>query len=169
MSKTAVVFIAGVLVLAGASAFAFQAEPPEPGPIDVEAVTAEPVPFEAPDDGVRRVLVAEVEIFTEGDRPFGEVVSTEEIDSYAPKVFVRAGGDWLVRLDADPVREFFVLDPRFAETETEDGDGLTWIQRPEPVLWTLVIPLYADGEPLEFNTATVIDLATEIEIITIQR
>ena len=138
----------------------------EPDRIDVDQ---EPVGLDAP-TSLQQVLVVDIQLEdVEPGAPVGTVEGTEEIASPAPKVFARQGGEWRVDLATDPPRSFFVNNPRWleAEPDPETGDRVS-VLNPDP-RWRLVIPLYLDGEPLDFDFATVVNAATEEVIVEIER
>lgn len=139
-----------------------------PGPIDDVAAAEKPVQVSIPDDG-RQVLVVQYRlVYEQGKLAEVESVRTEQIASIAPKVHVRAGGDWLVTVRGEEEFSFFTFDParREATPDRETETGYEWVVEDGAVDWTLVVPLYIGEQRFEkVESITIRDAATEEVVI----
>ena len=101
------------------------------------------------------------------DLPRVEVESVDVIDSHAPKVFARKGGDWRVTLHgpgrANGKASYTINNPiADIEVESEEGADTPFHSvRPNDTFdWTLVVPLYKDDRALSPRRIEITDIAT---------
>lgn len=144
--------LGALLTIAGA-AFALDDELPGILPADDQR------PAALPSEG-QQVLVAEVLLFADGEQVRAELRSLEVVDSFAPKVVARSGGTWEIRLLGGKELTYQIPNP-LADIEAERPDDEK--QPFETVTtdtyeWTLIAPLYRDGEPLGASRVQVVDL-----------
>lgn len=161
--RIAVVAIGGALAL-GAAAVAAWAGPR----FDLPGfVTAEKeVPASRPKDG-QQVAVVIADLRTVGRTVKAEVKSTKVIDSFAPKSVQRDAGDWEVRVTGERDLKYRVPNPLTSiEAENPDDKPVPFEGvRVESYEWTLVVPLYHEGKPLNAETIEVVDLVTGESIL----
>lgn len=160
--KTTLITVAAALALAGTAA---AQDTTRVGPRE-RAPTIElqdpPVPVTPPDDG-QRVAVVDIRFeFDQGQVRSARVVETRRIASIAPKVFLRQGGEWEVRINGSEENAFYVFSPAYLEAETaEDAPNpYTSVARDGVVDWTLVVPLYRDGRRIELESIVIVDRGT---------
>ena len=89
------------------------------------------------------------------------------INSIAPKVFQRQGGDWQVRINGSEEDAFYVFSPVYLEAESEAGESnpFTYVTQDGVVDWSLVVPLYRDKRTIEAESIVVIDRSTGEKVI----
>ena len=98
----------------------------------------------------QQVLVLEVDLNADGDKVTGEVRSQSVVANFAPKSVARSAGDGEVRITGEKPLTYQIPNP-FTDVEIE---RLEDDKRPlqgadlQTLDWTLVVPLYADGQPL---------------------
>jgi hypothetical protein len=117
----------------------------------------------------QQVLVLEVDLSADGDKVSGRVRSQNVVDNFAPKSVARSGGDWEVRVSGEKALTYAIPNPLTdVEIERLDDD-----KRPlqgaelQTLDWTLVVPLYADGQPLGATSVEVVDLLTGAVILKV--
>lgn len=118
-----------------------------------------PKPAVRPSDG-RQVAVLNIQFQAEGGKILeAEVVEAKRIDSIAPKVFNRKGGDWQVLIDGSKQNSFYVFNPIYLEADEKEGakNPLTWVPQDGTVNWSLVVPLYRGTKRLDAKSITIID------------
>ena len=122
----------------------------------------EPKPVVRPTDG-RQVAVLNIRLTLDQGKVRGaEVVESRRIDSIAPKVFRRQGGDWEVRINGSAEDAFFVFSPAYLEAETGEGarNPYTYVPRNGVVDWPLVVPLYRGSRTIRAESILVVDRRT---------
>lgn len=160
--KTIMITLAAALALAGTLA-AQDTVPvgPRERPPTIE-LRDPPVPVTPPQDG-RQVAVLEIRFeFYQGRVRSAQVVESRRIASIAPKVFLRQGGDWEVRINGSEEDAFYVFNPAYLEAETTENarNPYTYVPQDGVVDWTLVVPLYRDGRSIELESIVIVDRAT---------
>ena len=136
-------------------------KPPEIDPGD------EPRPVGRPNDG-RQVAVLNFRLtLVDGEVRQAEIVRARRINSIAPKVFQRQGGDWQVRINGSEEDAFYVFSPVYLEAESEAGNSnpFTYVTQDGVVEWSLVVPLYRDKRTIEAESIVVIDRSTGEKVI----
>ncbi len=131
------------------------------------ALGEEPRPMQAPRSN-QQVMVLSIDLqYQDGKVTDARVRSVEQVNSVAPKVFARKGGDWKVTIHGSEDHSFFVFNPGYLEAETARGsrNPYTYVSADGDVRWSLVIPLYRDGEMLNATAISVTDNRTEQEIL----
>ncbi|MDQ4024046.1 MAG: hypothetical protein M3217_00925 [Actinomycetota bacterium] len=125
----------------------------------------EQVPVAEPSEG-QQVAVLKVDLGLGAQVVRAEVVSLEVIDSFAPKSALRDAGDWEVRVVGDRELSYRIPNP-LTSVEVETGiEGAPYRTIPlQSFEWTLVVPLYHDGEPLNAKSIEVRDLRTGLTIL----
>ncbi len=118
-----------------------------------------PVPVKPPTDGKQVALVDLQLEFDKGKLRQARVTKTRRIASVAPKVFLRQGGDWEVRINGSEQTRFFVNSPAYLEAETEAGspNPYTYVPQDGTVNWTLVVPLYRGDEKINARRIVILD------------
>lgn len=160
--KTIMLSVAAALALTGAAAAQDTARvgPRERAPtIELQEP---PVPVTPPDDG-RQVAVVDIRFeFEQGQVRSARVVETRRVASIAPKVFLRQGGDWEVRINGSEEDAFYVFHPAYLEAETGENarNPYTYVAQEGVVDWTLVVPLYRDGRRLDVESIVIVERAT---------
>lgn len=121
----------------------------------------------APQDGKQVHAMTIALTFDKGVVQQARVVSSRRINSIAPKVFLRAGGDWVVTLRGGENRSFFVNNPgrREAEIGTKGEEGYEWVEVSGTIEWPLVIPLYAGDQQLDTRSIVIRDVETRQVIL----
>jgi len=154
----------GVAVLALAGAVAVIAQEEFPLPSFLPADDQQPAP--TPDAG-QQVLVLQVGLEGSAERTTGQVKSQQIVDNFAPKSVARSAGEWEVRVDGDKPLRYLIPNPLLdVEVEDPENDKDPYDYVPTTTLdWTLVVPLYADGQPLGATRVQVVDVATETVIV----
>ncbi len=120
------------------------------------------VPMARADKG-RQVAVVNIRLQMEnGKVSAARVVQTRRINSFAPKVFLRQGGDWEVRINGEERDRFFTFNPGYREAETgkSETNPYTWIGHSGSLDWRLVIPLYRGDRRIDARSIVVIDRKT---------
>jgi len=118
-----------------------------------------PRPAVRPTDG-RQVAVLNIQFQVEGGKILeAGVVDAKRIDSIAPKVFSRKGGDWQVLINGSRQNSFYVFNPIYLEADEKEGakKPFTWIPQDGTVNWSLVVPLYRGTSRLNAEPITIID------------
>ena len=121
-------------------------------------------------DSDRQVVVLELMIYADKGRTVeAQVSSSRRINSYAPKVFARRGGDWKVVLHGDRGASFTVNDPA-SDVEIENPRGYkspySEVAMSGYFSTTLVVPLYGlQGEWLGAKEIEIIDIRTDETIL----
>ncbi len=108
----------------------------------------------------QRVAILDIRLKYEAWRVLGaRLTSARRVASVAPKVFARQGGPWEVTLlGTRPLRKFYVFDPGAVEVHPQNADEHPrWIAADGIVDWRLVVPLYADGQPLSVRGIHIVD------------
>lgn len=127
-----------------------------------------PVPVRPPND-FRQVALLNIALrYVDGKVVASEVQSSKRINSIAPKVFARQGGDWLVTLHGGEEHSFFVFNPGYLEAENREGASTpyTYVAQDGTVNWKLVVPLYRDGKRIEADSFSIKDRRTDEVILT---
>jgi hypothetical protein len=122
----------------------------------------EPRPVTPPSDG-RQVAVLDIRLMlADGKVRSAQVVEARRINSIAPKVFQRQGGDWEVRINGSEEDAFYVFSPIYLEAETEERDRnpFTYVEQDGAVNWSLVVPLYRGKRTIKAESILVIDRST---------
>ncbi len=143
-----------------------QVSRPIPAPTQIE-VDDTPTAIVRPKRG-RQVAVLSIELHYEaGKITSARLLSSKRIASAAPKVFARKGGDWLVTIEGDRPRSFFVSDPGWKEAEPvpKEDKGYEWVAQSGMVDWQLIIPLYVDGKAIEAHAITIREVRTNNVIL----
>jgi hypothetical protein len=131
-------------------------------------VTAEEeIPVLQPESG-QQVAVLQIGLQSEEDGSVSaELISQRVIDSFAPKSFSRAGGDWEVRVVGETTVAFRIPNPLNAEVENPDDPEVPFeTVQLESLEWTLVVPLYDEGQSLGAETIEITDLLTGTTILS---
>ena len=154
---------AGVLITAVAltgSAVALVPELPGFLPADDQR------PVASPQHG-QQVVVAQVLLGSDGEQISAEVRSVEVIDSVAPKVVARSGGEWEVRLSGGKELVYQIPNPLDdIEAERLEDEKQPYESVPvDSFDWTLIAPLYYEAEDIGATTVHVLDLETGQVII----
>jgi hypothetical protein len=163
MKKFLAVISAGLIAISVAVA---QNVAPPPGPPKAPPVIktdGELRPVLPPTNG-RQVAVVNIQLNIEnGEVISARIVSSKRVNSIAPKVFARQSGDWVVTIEGDRTKSFFVANPAYLEAETREGskNPYTYVAEDGVLDWSLVVPLYADGEPLGAKSITIHDRRSE--------
>jgi hypothetical protein len=83
------------------------------------------------------------------------------IDSFAPKSASRTGGDWEVLVVGERTLTFQIANPLYVEVENPDDQEHPFdLVQLDSYEWTLVVPLYDEGESLGAETIQITDLST---------
>lgn len=118
----------------------------------------------------RQVVVLDLMLYAERGRTIaGDVASARRIDSFAPKVFARKGGDWKVLLLGDREASFTINDPA-SDVEIENPRGskspFSEVAMSGSFSSTLVVPLYGlQGEWLGAQEIEIVDMRTNKTIL----
>lgn len=157
MRSRALVVAAGLGVALATTSIAFAVDEDLPDFLSAD----DQRPVAEPQEG-QQVLVAQVLLASDGKRVSAEVQSLEVIDSFAPKVVARSGGEWEVRLLGGRELAYKVPDPLDdIEAERLDDEKQPYESVPlDNYDWTLIAPLYQDAEPLRVTSVRVVDLET---------
>jgi hypothetical protein len=118
------------------------------------------IPVATPDAG-QQVAVLQVGLTSDGGKVAAEVRSKEVIDSFAPKSVARSAGEWEVRVLGEKELTYRIPNP-LLDVEIEDPENVKAPYQAVPTEtldWTLIVPLYDQGEPLG---------ATQIEVVDIE-
>ena len=154
-----------VIVLVGAIAVTAQEEFPVPSflPADTQ------VPAPTPDAG-QQVLVLQVALEGDAKQPTARVVSQEIVNNFGPKSAARSAGEWEVRVEGERPLTYLIPNPLLdVEVENGDKEDDPYDYVPVDTLdWTLVVPLYADGQSLGATRVQVVDVATEAVVIDVE-
>lgn len=110
----------------------------------------------------QRVLVLQVDLTADGDKVTARIRSQAIVDTFAPKSVARSAGDWEVRIRGDKELAYQVPNPMLdVEIENPEDEKNPYDTAPtEKLDWTLVVPLYDQGQPLGAKSIQVVDLAT---------
>jgi hypothetical protein len=125
------------------------------------------IPVAPPTDG-QQVAVLQVALSADGDTVVAEVKSTRVIDNYAPKSVARSAGDWEVRVFGERELAYLVPNP-FLDVEIEDPENQKapfHVVPADALDWTLIVPLYDQGQPLGATRIEVTDVDTKAIILT---
>lgn len=156
--------VTGVAVIALVAAIAVTAQEEFPVPSFLPADDQNPAP--TPDAG-QQVLVLEVALEGEGEQVTGRVVSQQIVSNFAPKSVARSAGEWEVQVDGEKDLSYLVPNPlqdvEIEDPENED-DPYDYVAT-TTLDWTLVVPLYADGQPLGATRVQVVDVASKAVIV----
>ena len=160
-----------ILGLLGAGIFPVQAlAQVEVGPREKPPVIdpgEQPRPVTAPTDG-RQVAVLDIRlILADGKVRSAQVVEARRINSIAPKVFQRQGGDWEVRINGSEEDAFYVFSPLYLEAESEERDRnpFTYVAQDGAINWSLVVPLYRGKRTIKAESIVVIDRKTGRQVM----
>lgn len=119
-------------------------------------------PLEPPRAG-QQVAVLEVTLLAQGDKVTAEIRSNEVIDNFAPKSVARSAGEWEVRLLGGKEFKYLIPNP-LLDVEVENpkapADNPFDSVPVETLDWTLIVPLYDQGQPLGATRVQVVDTAT---------
>lgn len=129
----------------------------------------EQLPVMTPTAG-QQVLVLEVALTADGERVNAEVRSQTLVDSFGPKSVARSAGEWEMRVDGEKDLSYLIPNP-FTDVEIEDPeepDSPGSMVELTSLDWTLIVPLYANGEPLRATSVQVVDVATKAVILETQ-
>jgi hypothetical protein len=134
-----------------------------PKPVPAE----EPIPAPQPEDG-QQVAVLIVDLESDGERVQAEIVFQDVISSFAPKSVARSRGAWEIRVFGEKELRYHVLNPLLdVEVENPEDVEVPFASvETKSLRWTLVVPLYVDGEPLGAQTIEVVDLVTEEVVLS---
>lgn len=160
---TALCNLVAAVTAAVATTATFAQERPQPGPPDrpPEIPSADdPKPVTPPTDG-RQVAVLDIELVYENGRVVQATLrEAKRVNSIAPKVFARQGGEWEVTIHGNRETTFYVADPGYLEAETRDGsrNPFTYVPPDGTVSWNLVVPLYRNGNSLDVDSITITDV-----------
>jgi hypothetical protein len=124
------------------------------------------IPVAPPTEG-QQVAVLQVALAADGDTVVAEVKSTLVIDNYAPKSVARSAGEWEVRVLGERELTYRVPNP-FLDVEIEDPENqkAPYHAVPTDALdWTLIVPLYDQGQPLGATRIEVTDVDTKAVIL----
>lgn len=143
---------------------------------EVTQRTNEPPPIVIPpvsdDTGVKQDVELDIVAILTVDFVFdnGKVVSARVIEqetrrSIAPKVFLRAGGAWVVQIKGERDAKFYTTNPGYLEAEPYEKDGYRWVGVSGPVEWRLVVPLSIEGESLGAQSITIHDTENDAVIL----
>lgn len=163
--RRAVILVGGLTAVVLLSAVAVaQPEFEVPGFLPAD----QQIPVAPPTDG-EQVAVLQVALSADGETIVAEVKSTEVIDSYAPKSVARSAGEWEVRVLGERELAYRVPNP-FLDVEIEDPEDqkAPYHAVPTDALdWTLIVPLYDQGQPLGATRIEVTDVDTKAVILAI--
>jgi len=118
----------------------------------------------------QQVLVLQVDLTADGERVSGKVRAQSVVANFAPKSVARSAGEWEVRVDGEKDLSYLIPNP-LTDVEIEDPNDPN---SPGSVVelnaldWTLVVPLYADGQSLGATSVQVVDVATKAVILEAQ-
>lgn len=155
-------FIFGLVLLALAASVASQVTDDTRGRPPAVTVEEKPRPVQQP-KGEREVVIVSMALdFANGELQNARKLSSKRVNSVAPKVFLRKGGDWKVTINAQEKHSFFVNNPgwREAEPDASSGDSYEWIPTDGEIEWSLVVPLYKDGRSISARSLTISDTKT---------
>lgn len=142
-----------------------------PGEVKPPEIVTEgaPRPVARPRAG-REVAVLELLLtLQEGRTTEARLKSARRINSFAPKVFARQGGDWKVTISGAQSASYFINDPATdieVENPPDDRSPYSQVRLSGVQDWTLVVPLYGqDGESLGAREITITDVRRRREIL----
>lgn len=118
-------------------------------------------PVATPTEG-EQVLVLQVDLSSDGQKVTAEIRSQEVVDNFAPKAVARSAGEWEVRVGGEKELVYQIRNPLLdVEAENTNDPENPYVYVPTETLdWTLVVPLYDEGQPLGATSVQVVDLAT---------
>jgi len=118
-------------------------------------------PVFTPEAG-QEVVVLQVDLESDGQRVSAEVRSQEVITSFAPKSVARSAGEWEVRISGERELTYQIPNPLLdIEVENPDDRDSPFEMVPtDGYEWTLIVPLYHEGEPLGATAIQVVDIET---------
>ena len=124
-------------------------------------VPVEQKPIQKPKEA-KVVVIKYLLDFQKGELMNARVRSQQFINSTAPKVFARQGGDWIVTLEGEQSVNFFVYNPGALEAEEwpKQNRGLEIVPADGQVEWSLVVPLNYQGSPIQLRRVVVRDART---------
>lgn len=127
----------------------------------------EQTPVKKPASG-QEVSVLQVQLQSDGQTVHGRVLSQKVISSFAPKSVARSAGEWEVRIKGRQELVYQIPNP-LTDIEIERPDDKRQpfeTVKTDSYEWTLIVPLYHDGESLGARTIEVIDLSTQTTVLS---
>jgi hypothetical protein len=127
----------------------------------------EETPVKKPESG-QQVAVFQVQLESDGQKVQGRVLSQKVISSFAPKSVARSAGEWEVRIKGQKDLVYQIPNPLTdIEVERPDDEKQPFeAVKTDSYDWTLIVPLYHDGEPLGARTIEVVDLSTQTTVLS---
>ena len=128
---------------------------------------AQPRPVQSAPEGKHVQAMTIALTFKKGVVSDATVTASRRINSIAPKVFLRRSGDWIVTIEGEEERSFFVNNPGRREVEPAgDADkDYEWIEKTGTVEWPLIVPLYAGDTQLDAKSIVIRDARTKKVIL----
>lgn len=122
----------------------------------------------APANRIAAVLRLELQV-KDGRTLNARVLSFQRVRSYAPKVYARSAGDWLVTLSGEKRASFYMPDPA-TDIEVENGPNdrspYSQVKVSGVIEDVLVVPLYGpDGAYLAPTDISIVDARTDRAIL----
>lgn len=123
-----------------------------------------PVPT-PPED--QQVAVLQVALTADGDKVSAEVQSKQVIHSFVPKSVARSAGEWEVRVLGGKELRYLIPNPlNDVEIENPDDPEQPFQAVPTTSMdWTLIVPLFDQGEALNADRIEVVDVASGAVIL----
>lgn len=123
-------------------------------------------PLKKPKD-FQKVAVMKMTLSPEGKKVSAKVKSTKVLRGFAPKKFARTGGTWKVKIIGDQTLSYSINSPVMDVEVEKDPDKGTFqvVGIMQPIDWTLVIPLYKKGKPLNAKRVEIWDTVTKKKVM----
>jgi len=119
---------------------------------------------------IQKVAIMKMTLTPNGKKVGAKINSKKIIKGYGPKAFSRSGGTWKVKILGERSASYYINNPLTdIEVEKDPKKGtFQLVEVQKPMDWTLVVPLYKDGQALNAKTIEVHDMVSKQKIIHTQ-